>query len=323
VRYNTVGNSGLQVSALGLGCNNFGMRIDEKTAGEVVGAALDGGVTFFDTADIYGRGTSEQMLGRVLGARRDEVVLATKFGGRMAEGPYGAGSSYRHVMRSCEASLARLGTDHIDLYYQHFPDPLTPVEETLRALDDLVRQGKIRYAATSNLAAWQLADAVWTARDRGTVGFVASQVEWSLLSRAVEHEVVPAAQHFGLGLIPYFPLASGMLTGKYRRGEGFPENTRFGAIPYFAGIATDDNFAVVERLAEHGEKTGRTLTSLALSWLAAQPQVPSVLVGATSAQQITANIDALAHISAEEAAAITAAAEGSAAEGSAAGGAVG
>ncbi|WP_346012308.1 aldo/keto reductase [Streptomyces sp. SID3343] len=291
MRYTTVGKSGLKVSAIGLGCNNFGMRIDQDGADKVVGAALDAGVTLFDTADMYGRGQSEVLLGKALGSRREDVVVATKFGARVAEGPYGNGSSRRHVVRCCEASLKRLGTDHIDLYYQHYTDPDTPIEETLTALDDLVQAGKVLYAGTSNLAAWQLADAAHVA---GRTGFVAAQVKWNLLERTVERDLVPAARHFGVGVIPYFPLASGLLTGKYRRGADFPADSRFAALPGFArGVATDDNFAIVERLTAYAESQELTLLELALSWLAAQPEVASVLVGATRPEQAGANAAAV------------------------------
>ncbi|NUP32748.1 MAG: aldo/keto reductase [Streptomycetaceae bacterium] len=300
VRYSTVGGSGLKVSAVGLGCNNFGMRIDADEADRVVGAALDAGVTFFDTADVYGGGgRSEEMLGKALGTHREDVVVATKFGAP-GRGPYGGGGSRRHVMRACEASLRRLGMDHIDLYYLHFPDPDTPIEETLSALDDLVRQGKVRYLANSNLTGWQLVDADHIARASGGSRFIATQQEWSLLNRGIEREVVPAARHLNLGVIPYFPLASGLLTGKYRRGEGFPDGTRFAAIPRLAGAATEDNFAAVERLEAYGRQIGRSVLELALSWLAAQPGVPSVLVGATSAAQAAANAAAVVELSGEE-----------------------
>ncbi|MFI6986458.1 aldo/keto reductase [Embleya sp. NPDC050154] len=302
MRYTTVGKSGLKVSAIGLGCNNFGMRIDQDGADKVVGAALDAGVTLFDTADMYGGGKSEVLLGKALGSRREDVVVATKFGAKVAEGPYGRGSSRRHIVRSCENSLRRLGTDHIDLYYQHYADPETPIEETLSALDDLVRAGKVRYAGTSNLAAWQLADAAHLA---GSTRFVAAQIEWSLLERTVERDMVPAARHFGVGVIPYFPLASGLLSGKYRRGEEFPQDSRFAAIPRFAqAVATDDNFAIVERLTAYAENQGLTLLALALSWLAAQPEVASVLVGATRPEQVAANAAAIVDLTATQVAEI-------------------
>lgn len=304
MRYTTVGTSGLKVSEVGLGCNNFGMRIDEPAAHKVVGAALDAGVTFFDTADMYGGGRSEEMLGRALGTRRDDVVVATKFGAPVKT-PYGGGASRRHVMRACEASLRRLGTDHIDLYYMHYPDPETPVDETLSALDDLVRQGKVRYIANSNLAGWELVDADHIARNTNSARFVATQLEWSLVNRDVERDTVPAARHLGLGVIPYFPLASGLLTGKYRRGEDFPEGSRLAAGAWFASVATDENFAIVERVAAYAEERGRTILQLALSWLAAQPEVPSVLVGATSAEQVIANAEAFVELTDEEVAEIT------------------
>jgi aryl-alcohol dehydrogenase-like predicted oxidoreductase len=276
-----------------LGCNNFGMKIDQTAATEVVDAALDAGITFFDTADIYAKGRSEELLGKALGSRRAEVVIASKFGAPIAPGPYGGGSSRRHIIRACEDSLRRLGTDYIDLYYQHYPDAETPIDETLHALDDLVRSGKVRYPAASNLDAWQVADAVHVARADGSARFVAVQAEWNLLTRDAERELVPAASHFGIGVIPYYPLASGLLTGKYRQGTDYPEGSRLASLPYFASVATPGNFAAVERLREVSDKAGLSMVGLALSWLAAQPSVPSVLVGATSAAQVVANAQAL------------------------------
>ena len=283
-----LGRSGLQVSLLGLGCNNFGSRIDKDASDEVVRASLDAGLTHFDTADVYGGGRSEEFLGAALRGHRDDVVIATKFASPTGEGPYHRGASRKHVVQACEASLRRLGTDYIDLYYQHRPDPLTPVDETLGVLDDLVHQGKVRYVASSNFAGWQIAQAEHEARERGTVRFVASQSEWSLLERGVEAEVVPACSAYGIGVVPFFPLASGLLTGKYRRGAPAPEGTRL-ASDRFAPLATDEAFDVVERLEALGEKHGRTLLEIAIGWLAAQPVVPSVLVGATRPEQVLAN----------------------------------
>ena len=285
----TVGRSGLQVSVLGLGCNNFGSRMDEAAADKVVSAALDAGITFFDTSDSYGEGKSEEYLGRALKGHRDDVVIATKFSSRTGDGPYRAGASRKYLMAACERSLRRLDSDFIDLYYQHWPDPKTPVEETLSALDDLVRAGKVRYAACSNFAGWQLADAEHTARERHTTRFVASQSEWSLLRRGIEAEVVPACEAFGLGLVPYFPLASGLLTGKYRRGEAPPEGSRLATSPRFRGVATDEAFDVVDRLADLAKVHGRTMLDLAIGWLVAQPVVPSVIAGATKPEQVAAN----------------------------------
>ena len=300
-----VGRSGLQASVLGLGCNNFGARIDEDAAHAVVRACLDAGVTLFDTADIYGAGRSEEFLGRALGAHRDEVLVATKFGGRTAEGPYGAGASRTHLVAACEASLRRLGTDHIDLYYQHFPDPKTPVTETLDALDDLVRAGKVRYIASSNYAGWQVARADHLSRERGRSRFVACQVEWSLLHRQVEQELVPACEAYGVGVVPYFPLASGLLTGKYRRGEAFPEGSRLASSDRFAEGATDEAFDVVERVEGVARSAGRSLLEVSLAWLLHQPTVPSVIAGATSPEQVRSNAaTAEVHLSADEVQAI-------------------
>ncbi len=302
----TLGHSGLKVSALGLGCNNFGGRLDEKGSIEVVHACLDAGVTLFDTADIYGDGQSEEILGRALGDRRDDVVVATKFSGE--DGPYRGGASRKVVMAACERSLRRLGTDYIDLYYQHFPDPATPATETLAALDDLVRSGKVRYIATSNFAGWQIAVAEHVARARGGSRPVANQCEWNLLRRGVEAEVVPACAAHGIAVVPYFPLASGLLTGKYRRGEPAPKGTRLGNSALFASWATPVVFDVVDRLAAIGQQYGRSLLELAVGWLAAQPAVPSVLVGATKPEQVAANAQAVGvRLSAEEVAAVSAA----------------
>jgi aryl-alcohol dehydrogenase-like predicted oxidoreductase len=294
VDYRNVGGSGLRVSLAGLGCNNFGMRIDAAATDAVVHAALDLGVTLFDTADIYGgRGRSEELLGKALGSRRDEVVLATKFGNPMGDGPDERGASRRYVCQAVEASLRRLGTDHIDLYQQHVPDPDTPIDETLAALDDLVQSGKVRYVGSSNFAGWQVAEADAVARSAGGSRFVSAQNEWSLLRRGVEREVVPSCAHFGVSLLPYFPLASGMLTGKYRRGEPPAEGTRLAAWGGGAGWTTDANFDKVEALEDVARQRDHGVGELALAWLAAQPTVCSVIAGATSPEQVAANVAAL------------------------------
>lgn len=302
----TVGRSGLQVSVLGLGCNNFGSRIDEDAARAVVQASLDVGVTFFDTADSYGEGRSEEYLGRALGEHRDEVVVATKFGSRVGDGPYDAGASRKHLVAACEASLRRLGSDYVDLYYQHVPDPKTPVDETLETLDALVRAGKVRYAACSNFAGWQVVEAEYLARERGTTRFVANQYEWSLLERGIEIGVVPACAAYDVAVVPFFPLASGLLTGKYERGKPSPEGTRLASSPRFQRVATTEAFDALDRLAVIGEKSGRSLLELAVGWLAAQPVVPSVLVGATKPEQVEANAAAAQVVlGAEEIAAVS------------------
>lgn len=293
MEFRNVGRSGLITSVVGLGCNNFGMRIDKDASAQVVNAALDAGYTMFDTSDSYGAGASEEFLGAALGSRRDEVVIATKFVSAMGKGPYLRGASRRYAIQACEASLRRLGTDYIDLYYQHRPDPATPIDETLDVLNDLVHQGKVRYAAASNYAGWQVADAAHLAGAAHTTPFVANQVEWSLLAREVETEVVPACRHFDVGVIPYFPLASGLLTGKYTKGEAPPEGSRLASSPYFASQATDERFEKIERLNALVAERGHSLIELAMSWVAGAPGVSCVLAGATSPEQVRANADAV------------------------------
>ena len=288
--YRRMGTSGLKVSEIGLGCNNFGMRIDQAATTAVVNAALEAGITLFDTADIYGGTQSEVMLGVALGDRRKDIVLATKFAGPLGAGANDRGGSRRYVIRACEASLKRLGTDHIDLYQMHFPDADTPIEETLRALDDLVTSGKVRYIGCSNFSGWQIADADWIARTQGLNRFVSAQNNFSLLERNLEREVVPAAERFGLGILPYFPLASGLLSGKYRRGEGAPEGTRLAAMGARAAQALSDrNFDKVEKLTAWAEARGHTILDLAFAWLLGHPSVPSVIAGATKPEQVAAN----------------------------------
>ena len=287
--YRSVGRSGLLVSAVGLGCNNFGMKLDAPGSAAVVGAALEAGITFFDTSDSYGGGTSEEHLGAALRGHRDDVVIATKFSSRMRPGPYGAGASRKYLIQACDASLRRLGTDYIDLYYQHWVDPVTPVEETLDALDDLIRAGKVRYIGCSNVAGWHLVQARHLAKERGRQPFVACQSEWSLLNRAIEAELVPAAEAYGVGVVPYFPLASGLLTGKYTRGQDFPAGSRMAELPFFTKMATDEAFAAVERLQAVARSADLQLLEVAIGWLLHQPSVAAVLVGATTPEQVNAN----------------------------------
>jgi aryl-alcohol dehydrogenase-like predicted oxidoreductase len=289
-----LGVDGPEVSVVGLGCNNFGMRMDAAQTRAVVEAALDVGITHFDTAEMYGGGKSEEFLGEALGRRRDEVVIATKFSPRSKDDPYRAGDLGRRIVEACEISLSRLGTDRIDLYYQHYPDSDAPVDEALDALAGLVEQGKVLHIASSNVTAAQIDEAADSAEERKTVAFCATQIEWSLLVRAVEKRVVPAAGRHGLGIIPYFPLASGMLTGKYRKGEPFPPGSRLESASYFAGIATDENFDYVEALTTFAAARDHTLLELAVAWLAAQDGVGSVIAGATTAEQVRANANAAA-----------------------------
>jgi len=289
-----LGKSGLEVSTVGLGCNNFGMRIDLEATRKVVSRAIDLGITLFDTADIYGgMGGSETMLGEVLGERRKDIVVATKFAGPMVTGRTRRDASRGYIVTAVEASLRRLKTDWIDLYQLHFPDGVTPMEETLGALDDLVHQGKVRYIGCSNLPAWQMVEAQWISRERGFERFISAQDEYSLVVREIEAEKIPAAQAYGMGMLPYFPLASGLLTGKYKRGTQAEAGTRFASIQRLAErYSTDANWALVERLEAFCAKRGRTLLELAFSWLLARPTVASVIAGATKPEQLDANVKA-------------------------------
>jgi aryl-alcohol dehydrogenase-like predicted oxidoreductase len=289
-----LGPSGLRVSLVGLGCNNFGGRCDLAASRAVVDRAIEAGITLFDTADMYGnKGGSETVLGQLLGARRKDIVLASKFGYQMDDAGRLKGGSRRYIMQAVEASLTRLQTDWLDLYQLHYPDPLTPIDETLRALDDLVHQGKVRYIGCSNKSAWEVADAQWTSKVAGLAPFVSCQDEYSLLVRKAEADLIPAMRHFGLGLLPYFPLASGLLTGKYRQDAPPPEGTRFASTPLFRNrYMTEANWAKVEKLRAFCDARGRTLVELAFSWLVAQPVVSSVIAGATRPEQIDANVKA-------------------------------
>jgi aryl-alcohol dehydrogenase-like predicted oxidoreductase len=295
VEIRNLGKSGLRVSLVGIGCNNFGGRIDFAASKAVVHKALDLGITLFDTADTYGnRGGSEEALGGILGDRRKDIVLASKFGYPMNDSETLSGGSRRYIMTAVEASLRRLKTDYLDLYQLHRPDPLTPIEETVRALDDLVRQGKVRYVGCSNLPAWQVVDALSTAKLLGLNGFVSCQDEYSLVVRKPERELIPAMQHHGLGLLPFFPLASGLLTGKYRRNARLPQDTRLVKEQRLADrFMTEANWAKAEKLHDFCEQRGHTLLELAFSWLAARPRVASVIAGATRPEQIEANVRAV------------------------------
>jgi aryl-alcohol dehydrogenase-like predicted oxidoreductase len=280
-----LGTSGLKVSAIGLGCNNFGMRIDQAETQVVVDAALDNGINFFDTADIYGGTQSEVFLGAALKGKRDKAIIGTKFA--MGDN---AGGSRRYVVSAVEASLRRLGTDRIDLYQMHRPDPETPIDETLRALDDLVRDGKVLYLGNSNFSGWQIADADWISRSGHMERFVSAQNNFSLLERNADREILPACEHFGLGFLPFFPLASGLLTGKYARGEAPAEGTRLAAWGARGAAALNDkNFDKVEALEAWARDHGHSLLELAFAWILGHPVVSSVIAGATRVEQIEAN----------------------------------
>jgi aryl-alcohol dehydrogenase-like predicted oxidoreductase len=286
MRTRRLGADGPEVSVVGLGCNNFGMRVDLEDTRAVVDAALEAGVTLFDTADIYGnKGGSESFLGEVLEGRRDRVVLATKFGGDMGDGTDARGSR-DYIRKACDASLARLHTDVIDLYQYHTPDHVTPFEETFGALDELVREGKVRYVGHSNLEAAQVAEVDALARERGWARPVSAQNEYSLLKREAEDELLPTCARLGIGVLPYFPLASGLLTGKYRRGEPRPEGTRLATRDE---VFTDETFDRLEALEGFAEGRGATLLEVAIGGLLAEPAVGSVIAGATKPEQVRAN----------------------------------
>lgn len=293
-----LGSSGLEVSAVGLGCMNFGLMCDQAATDAVVGAALDAGVNFFDVADIYGRpaGEAEAMLGRALGPRRQEIVLATKFGAKATGGGGAApgGGSRAYILKAVEDSLARLGTDVIDLYQHHFPDPGTPLEETLRALEDLVRQGKVRHVGCSNYSGAQLREALGISRDQGLAAFVTAQNRYSLLTRDIESDLAPVCLENQVGVLPYFPLESGLLSGKYRKGQPLPEGSRFAKWRGGGIFASDARYAIVDALDDYGRSIGRSVLELAIGWLAAQPFVASVIAGVTRPDQIRQNVAAAA-----------------------------
>jgi len=275
------------VSVVGLGCTNFGPKVDESIARSVVAAALDAGITHFDTAESYGDGQSEEYLGKALGSRRDEAIIATKFSAR----PPGTPQSLAEWMRdACEASLRRLGTDRIDVYYQHIPEANTPVEEVLKAFDELVMAGKVLHPALSNCSSAMIEASERAASSHGWARPVSCEIEWNMLTRSVEAEVVPAARKAGLGIVPYFPLASGLLTGKYRLGEPYPDGSRLAvAGEWFQHLTTEENFERVERYRRFAQEQGHTLLELAIAWLLAHDGVSSVIGGATSPDQIRAN----------------------------------
>ncbi len=296
MEYKNLGCSGLKVSVVGLGCMNFGMMNDETESAEIVHEAIELGINLFDTADVYGeRGKSEEYLGKALGNRRREVIVATKFAGPMSSERFDMqGGSRRYIMQAVEASLTRLGTDYIDLYQMHRFDDDTPIEETLRALDDLVTQGKVRYIGCSNYAAWQITDAEWTASSANLNQYVSAQNRYSLLTRDIEKEVVPACEQFGLGILPYFPLESGLLTGKYPKGEPAPEGTRLQKWANFAASAfsSEEKVEKVEALREVCARYDHSLLDMAMGWLASRPAVSSVIAGVTSTQQLRQNAEA-------------------------------
>lgn len=287
MEFRQIGNSDLRVSICGLGCNNLGFIIDESQSKSVIQAARDCGINFFDTAERYGFGRSEEILGQALAHDRQDVVIATKFGNPRE--PTGSPGSRAEILRSVEGSLRHLGTDYIDLYQMHAPDPSTPLDETLEVLSELVDSGKVRYIGTSNFTAALLAEAAEVSASHEFQRFITAQNEWNLLRREVESGVVPACQELGIGLLPYQPLRSGLLTGKYESGIPFPSGTRLAHDERFAVVATEDGFETVRRLRAYADLVGRTPADLALGWLASRSVVPSVIVGATTVEQVQQN----------------------------------
>jgi aryl-alcohol dehydrogenase-like predicted oxidoreductase len=292
-----IGRSELEVSVLGLGCNNLGGRLDQDASIRVVNAAVDMGVTMFDVADVYPRGktsVSEELLGRGLGARRKQVVLATKFGLPMDQSGKRQGAKRDYIMRTVEDSLKRLGTDWIDLYQLHAPDHHTPIEETLRALDELIKSGKVRYVGCSNFNAWQMVDSLWIAKELGTNAFVSIQNEYSLLVREPDREVIPACEHHSVGFLPFFPLASGLLTGKYRANQPPPSDARLSYNQFLGDrFLNNTNYEMVTALQALCDRKGYRMLDLAFSWLLHTPAVSSVIAGASTPEQIAANVKAV------------------------------
>ena len=293
MEYRKLGRSGLDVSVIGLGTNNFGtnpkppFHLGPDKAAAVIDRALDLGINMIDTSNSYGDGKSEEYIGRALKGKRHHAILATKVHSRMAEGPNQAGSSRKHIMAQIEGSLRRLETDYVDLYQLHYWDTATPFDETARALDDLVRQGKVRYLGCSNFAAWHACDAVWTARDLGLNAIVSAQPAYSMLDRTVEKELLPFCDAYGVGVLPYFPLANGCVSGKYRRGQEAAEGTRLHGND--RGVLTDRNFDILDGLEKFAGDRGRSVLELAFAWLLARPSVSSVIAGATKPEQIEGN----------------------------------
>jgi aryl-alcohol dehydrogenase-like predicted oxidoreductase len=290
MEFRKLGSSGLKVSEVGLGGNNFGWWADEATSSAVINAALDAGINFIDTADAYDRGHSEEYIGRALKGRRQQVIIATKFASPMSDSPNDRGGSRYHVLQAVDSSLRRLQTDYIDLYYMHRPDASTPIEETLSALDSLVKSGKVRYIGCSNFAAWQISDALWTSKVNHLVAFVVVQQQYNLFSREIERELVPCCQAYGIGVVPYSPLANGLLTGKYQKDQEPAKDSRLSASnPMFKRVLADVNWEKLSKLESFARERGHTLGELAIAWLLSRPWLPSVIAGARKVEQVAAN----------------------------------
>ncbi|MBI4289312.1 MAG: aldo/keto reductase [Chloroflexi bacterium] len=293
MEYCKLGNSGLKVSRISLGGNNFGWYADEPASNAVINHALDMGINYIDTADMYDRGRSEEFIGKAVKGKRSQVIVATKFANPMGDGPNEKGGSRYYVMRAVEASLRRLQTDYIDLYQMHRPDPTTPIEETLGALDDLVRAGKIRYVGCSNFAAWQLSDALWTSKVNRLPSFAIVQTRYNVLERQIETDIVPCCRAHNVGVIPWGPLAGGFLTGKYRKGEKAPADARLSKPnALYDSVFTESNWDRLAKLETFASERGHTVGDLAIAWLLSRPWVSTVIAGARKAEQVTANVAA-------------------------------
>ena len=292
MEYRNLGGSGLKVSEIGLGGNNFGWWADEQTSVSVINHAIDAGINFIDTADVYDRGHSEEFIGQAIKGKRERVLIATKFGSPMGEGPNDRGGSRYYIMKAVEASLRRLQTDYIDLYQIHFPDTTTPIEETLRTLDDIIRAGKVRYIGCSNFAAWQLCEALWTSKVCNLPSFVTVQPRYNMFDRQIERELVPCCQSYKIGVIPYSPLAGGFLTGKYHRGEEPPDGRLSQQMSTGSGLFKDDNWDKLAKLEAFALERGHTMGELAIAWLLSRPWLATVIAGARKAEQVSANIAA-------------------------------
>jgi aryl-alcohol dehydrogenase-like predicted oxidoreductase len=294
MEYRSLGNSGLKVSALGLGANTFGWTIDEQSSIAVINYALEQGINYIDTADIYDRGHSEEFVGKAIKNKRHEIVLASKFSRSMGEGPNFRGGSRYYILKAVEASLKRLQTDHLDLYQMHEPDPNTPIEETLRALDDLIKAGKVRYIGTSNFAAWQLCDAIWKSRSNNLHSFITEQPRYNILDRKIEEDLVPFCNAYNIGIIPWGPLAGGFLTGKYKNGQKPASGWRLATpIKIYGNMLTGENFAKLAKLETMASGSGHTVGELAIAWLLAKPYVSTVIAGAREIEQVSANLKAV------------------------------
>lgn len=293
MRYRRLGNSGLLVSEIGLGGNTFGWRVDERTSIDIINHAIDMGVNYIDTADIYDQGSSEEFVGKAVKRKRHQIIIGTKFGRAMGDGPNEKGGSRYYILKAVDASLKRLQTDYIDLYQMHEPDPMTPIEETLRALSDIVTIGKVRYIGSSNFAAWQLNEALWTSRINNLHSFVTEQPRYNIIDRNIEADLVPCCQAHNIGIIPWGPLAGGFLTGKYRQGQRAPSEWRLATpIRMYGNIFTEANWSKLARLETFVAESGHTVGELAIAWLLAKPWVSTVIAGARDIDQVSENVGA-------------------------------